>query len=244
MTITAPSSHHEPDKQRLQDRIWNHYQVHDLGQFDLSYPRLDFLASCFKRGQCILNIGVGNGYLEEQLVMRGIDVRVLDPSQKTLVALRERIPLEDKGCVGYCQAMPFTSGYLDGVIMTEVLEHLTDDALKQTLKEVYRVLKHAGVFIGTVPYREDITAHQVICPSCHSIFHRWGHHQSFDREKMTNLLQAAEFRIIKAYPRAFPDWQRKNIKFLLKATGRYILGRLGESIVSPNLYFKAQKSCL
>ena len=225
----------------MQDCLWDHYQEGAAFLFDLSYPRLDFLASRIKKGQSVLNIGVGNGYLEEKLHHRGVDVHALDPSQKTMDKLKKRIPLGDKAQVGYGQAIPFFSDCFDVIIMTEVLEHLTDDALKQTLKEVHRVLKTGGIFIGTVPYREDLNANRVICPCCHSIFHRWGHHQSFDKEKLTGGLTSAGFSIIEAYPRAFPDWKRINIKLLIKSVGRYILGRLGETIVSPNLYFKVQK---
>lgn len=238
---TNQTSHHKGDIQKMQDCLWDHYQAGSTLSFDLSYPRLDFLASRIKKGQSVLNIGVGNGYLEEKLHHRGVDVHALDPSQKTMDKLKKRIPLGDKGQVGYSQAIPFFSDCFDVVIMTEVLEHLTDDALKQTLKEVHRVLKTGGIFIGTVPYREDLNANRVICPCCHSIFHRWGHHQSFDKEKLTEELTSAGFSIIEAYPRAFPDWKRINIKLLIKSVGRYILGRLGETIVSPNLYFKVQK---
>jgi len=241
MTETVPSSHHETELQKIQDCIWNHYQVHDSQQFGLSYPRLDFLASCLKRGQCVLNIGVGNGYLEDKLHHRGVDVHALDPSQKTMDKLKKRIPLGDKGQVGYSQAIPFSSDCFDVVIMTEVLEHLTDNALKQTLKEVHRVLKTGGIFIGTVPYREDLNANRVICPRCHTIFHRWGHHQSFDTKKMTYILVTSGFRILKLYPRTFPQWNRFNPLLLFKSIGRYFLGRLGESIVNPNLFFISQK---
>jgi len=234
---TNQTSHHKVDIQKMQDCLWDHYQEGPTFSFDLSYPRLDFLASRIKRGQSVLNIGVGNGYLEEKLHHRGVDVRALDPSQKTMDKLKKRIPLGDKGQVGYSQAIPFSSDCFDVVIMTEVLEHLADDALKQT----HRVLKTGGIFIGTVPYREDLNANRVICPCCQSIFHRWGHHQSFDKEKLTEGFTSAGFRIIEAYPRAFPDWKRINIKLLIKSVGRYILGRLGETIVSPNLYFKVQK---
>jgi 2-polyprenyl-3-methyl-5-hydroxy-6-metoxy-1,4-benzoquinol methylase len=229
------------DIQRMQDCIWDHYQVEAAYAFDMSYPRLHYLASKFKKKQSVLNIGVGNGYLEERMQRAGIDIHALDPSQKTIDQLKSKIPLGDKGRVGYSQDIPFPAACFDGVIMTEVLEHLTCDPLHQTLSEVYRILKPGGRFIGTVPYREDMMANQILCPCCHTLFHRWGHHQFFDREKLTGILSSAGFRIIKVYPRAFPDWRRLKIKLLIKSVGRYILGRMGETIVSPNLYFEVRK---
>ena len=110
--------------QDKQDRFWDYYQTEAFHYFDLSYPRLDFLASRIKRGQSVLNIGVGNGYLEDKLHHRGVDIHALDPSQKAMNKLKEKLPLGDRGQVGYCQAIPFSSNYFDVVIMTEVLEHL------------------------------------------------------------------------------------------------------------------------
>lgn len=241
MTPTESKSVNETDNQRMQDRLWDHYQVEAPFSFDQSYPRLDFFASRFMKGQTVLNIGVGNGYLEGRLYRCGVDVHALDPSQRAMDLLLEKVPLGDKGKVGYSQAIPFPSLYFDGVIMTEVLEHLTDETLKLTLEEVHRVLKPGGIFTGTVPYREDFAANQVICPCCHSVFHRWGHHQIFDKGRLIALLRDADFLINDVYSRAFPDWRRLRIKLLVKSIGRYILGRLGEAVISPNLYFRVKK---
>ncbi len=47
--------------------------------------------------------------------------------------------------VGFSQNIPFPDSQFDVVIMTEVLEHRTDDVLNATLGEVKRVLKPRGV---------------------------------------------------------------------------------------------------
>ncbi|MCX5828419.1 MAG: class I SAM-dependent methyltransferase [Deltaproteobacteria bacterium] len=242
MKDPCPTHSHETTPQKMQDCLWEHYQSDAVLYFDLSYPRLDFLASHFKNGQSILNIGVGNGYLEERLHKNGIDIHTLDPSEKAIEQLKEKIPLGSKAQVGYCQAIPFPSNAFDGVIMTEVLEHLMDDALIQAVAEVRRVLKPGGIFIGTVPYNEDLNANRVICPCCHIVFHRWGHHQCFDKNKLVSLLSTGGFCIREAYPRAFPDWARIHPKLLMKSILRYVLGRLGEQIVSPNLFFLCEKN--
>src|SRR3712207_7275576 len=66
----------------------------------------------------------------------------------------------------------------------------------QTLDEVRRVLKSGGRFIGTVPYREDLPANEVMCPHCSSTFRRWGHEQSFDRsEEHTSELQSRQYLV-------------------------------------------------
>lgn len=50
---------------------------------------------------------------------------------------------------GNIYALPFPDNYFDGVILSEILEHIEDDV--RGLKEVWRVLKPGGVVAITVP---------------------------------------------------------------------------------------------
>jgi len=51
---------------------------------------------------------------------------------------------------GNIYALPFPDGYFDGVILSEILEHIDDDVAG--LREVWRVLKPGGVVAITVPH--------------------------------------------------------------------------------------------
>ena len=226
--------------QSKQDNIWKHFQIHARDSFDLSYTRLRFLAERCRPGERVLNIGVGAGYLEKLLVDRGVEVCSLDPCEDSIARLREELNVGERAKHGYSQDIPFDAVYFNKVIMTEVLEHLPDDVLHATLDEVRRVLKSGGEFTGTVPYREDLNANEVICPYCQAEFHRWGHHHSFDVKTMTDLLQQHGFHVKRMYPRSFPDFRRSGFKPFLKSMFRYVLGRMGEPLVGPNLYFIAR----
>ncbi|MCG6533765.1 MAG: class I SAM-dependent methyltransferase [Syntrophales bacterium LBB04] len=226
----------------MQDKLWNYYQVEGVSSFDKSYPRLLYLARQCRRGQKVLNIGVGSGYLEQELISLGAETYALDPSEKTIETLRKKLGMNNNACVGYSNKIPFETGFFDVVIMTEVLEHLDNEILPATLSEVYRALNYGGVFIGTVPHKEALQENIVFCPYCESKFHRWGHVQSFDNKSIRSLLAYAGFTKISLSVRAFPDWHRKGVKFLLKSLMRYTLGRLGAAIINPNIYFKAYKN--
>jgi SAM-dependent methyltransferase len=220
-----------------QDRIWKHLQNEAPGAFDLSYPRLRFLANQCARGTRVLTIGVGNGLLERMLVQHGVELSSLDPSQETIERVGRELGMHERAKAGYAQEIPFASQHFDTVIMTEVLEHLPNDVLHPALDEVRRVLKASGRFIGTVPFQEHLEAGHVICPRCQSSFHRWGHAQSFDIPSLTRLFKEHQFEIDRIYPRAFADFRRLNPRALARAVFRHVLGRLGEPIVGPNLFF-------
>jgi len=228
--------------QEEQDSIWRHFQNQARDSFDLSYPRLHFLAKLCQSGAKVLNIGVGSGYLEKLLLKRDVEVYSLDPCEENISRLREELQLSDRARHGYSQDIPFKSDYFNKVIMTEVLEHLPDDTLHATLDEISRVLQQSGEFIGTVPYREILRENEVICPHCQKLFHRWGHQQSFDADSLRDLFSEHGYIVEKLYPRSFPDFRRPGLKPFLKAVFRYALGRMGEPTVGPNLYFRVRKN--
>lgn len=229
-------------KQAEQDNIWKHHQNQATGVFDLSYSRLRFLVERCPPGTVVLNIGVGSGHLEEMMLARGVVIYSLDPSEDSISRLQVELDMGDRAKQGYGSNIPFEDGYFDKVIMTEVLEHIPDDTLPATLDEVRRVLKLGAEFTGTVPYQEDLRIKEVFCPNCKYQFHQWGHCQSFDLVSLGGLLQKHSFSVKKLYPRSFPDFRRPGLKLFIKSVFRYALGRMGETLVGPNLYFVAKKN--
>ena len=224
-----------------QEKIWDHFQNNDeMGDaFINALPRYEFLAKQIKSGMTVLNIGVGRGGLESILIKKGILVNCLDPSKETIDRLRKQYDLGVRAQVGFSQSMPFQDSEFDVVIMSEVLEHLTDDVLHSTLGEVRRVLKPGGFFIGTVPANERLMDNQVVCPHCGESFHRWGHVQSFSLLRLREILSSNNFTVKRIETRVFPDWRRRGLKNFIKSSIRYVLGRTGALIASPNIFFKA-----
>jgi len=223
--------------QEQQDNIWKHFQNHARDSFDLSYSRLRFLAERCTSQTRVLNIGVGSGGLEKLLSDMDVDVHSLDPCKDSIEMLKDELNMGERAMCGYSQNIPFNDEYFDKVIMTEVIEHLPDGILHGTLDEVKRVLKRGGEFTGTVPYRENLGDNVVICPHCQEQYHRWGHQQSFDVATLGSLLGEHQFIVDKLYPRSFPDFRRPGVKPFIKSLFRYALGRMGEPLVGPNLYF-------
>ena len=174
----------------VQEKIWDYFQTEGVASFSGNAKRLRFILSKIKPNEKrVLNIGVGNGYLEVLLLKNGKTVYALDPSSAAIENLKKNLGLSDAVArVGYSQEIPFVDGSMDVVDMSEVIEHLDDEILAKTLGEVRRVLRRGGRFIGTVPAEENLKESECVCPKCGHIFHRWGHIQHFDEERLAKIL--------------------------------------------------------
>ena len=223
-----------------QDKIWEAFQ-NDESLVDVGFPvrrRFEFIVKRVPRGRRVLNVGVGNGYLESLLVRKGTDVSCLDPSSATIERIRERLGLDEKAQVGYSQSMPFSDGIFDYVIMSEVLEHLDNTVIKETLTEVRRVLRTGGQFIGTVPADENIQASIVVCPFCGERFHRWGHIQSFSQDRLSPLLNLHFDKVIVRRIH-FLDITNLNWKGKLSCALKAVQAVMGVKGSNQNFYFEA-----
>ncbi len=225
-----------------QNNIWNYYQNEAPEKFAGSVARLTFLARKVKPKSKVLNIGVGAGIFEEAATKMGLDVYSLDPSERSIELLRQRFGMGEKARVGYGQDVPFDDQTFDAVVISETIEHLSEDVTEQTLGEISRVLVPGGRVIGTVPAREDLNEQLVVCPDCGSRFHRWGHVQSFDTQRVKALLSRT-FKVEEVFERFFFTWSTLNWKGKTLAVTRLLLHRLGVHGSNENIVFVAAKPC-
>jgi SAM-dependent methyltransferase len=184
-----------------------------------------------------LNIGAGAGLLEELLIRQGWSVRSLDPSENAIKRLREK---GIGGTVGRIEALPYEDGFFDVVFCSEVLEHLSDSELDRAMREIIRVLKPGGYLLGTVPYKENLKENEVICPECGKTFHRWGHHQQFDHEKLRNTF-GKSFKVSAIRPMLFIHWRKLNLKRKVAAFIKLFLLFIGSHGSNETLYFEIRK---
>jgi SAM-dependent methyltransferase len=226
-----------------QDRIWAHFQNADPEGFAAARPRLDYLVRAVGRRvpavrPVVLNIGVGDGYFERTALSRGWEVHALDPDA---VAISRVAAAGAVGHVGYLEHLPLAQASLDAVVASEVLEHLRDDQLATGLREIARVLKPNGWFVGTVPYNENLKSAAVVCPCCGALFHRWGHHQSFTLERLRETLSPL-FHVQRLGRTAFSQYRGRGVGGKVQSLARTILARAGHMIAVPSIYWVAQRS--
>jgi ubiquinone/menaquinone biosynthesis C-methylase UbiE len=227
-----------------QKHIWDYFQGEGKSAFDGSYPRLNYLIEQLSdKENRILNIGVGIGIFEKMAIKAGKEIYSLDPSDISINRLSKELNMTDRAKVGYSQKIPFPKNYFDAVVMSEVLEHLNSKTLTQTINQVHRVLKPGGLFLGTVPARENLNDSKVICPNCAQNFHRWGHLQSFDNMSITNILNV-KFRILSVGEIFFIDWYKASLWKKTQGIVKKFLSwkRIGTYGNARNIFFKCVKN--
>lgn len=229
-------------QQAHQNRIWSYYQNEGVDSFGGAQPRLNYLIKAIGRlkknaSPRVLNIGVGNGYFELQAQKAGWSIYALDPDE---VAIKRLKAANISAEVGHIERMPYEDNSFDFVVASEVLEHLDDEQRAQGIKEIARILKDGGHFMGTVPYNENLRVNMVLCPYCGEMFHRWGHHKSFQLADIVAELSPF-LMLITIQKMAFVQFKGKSLFGKVKALVRLILGRRGDRIAHPNIYFLSQK---
>jgi ubiquinone/menaquinone biosynthesis C-methylase UbiE len=159
-------------------------------------------------GQRLLDVGCGGGrHIRQTRLLPGIDAIGLDLGQKeareTTRMLKEldALPVQWGGTVpgagqwltlrGSVYRLPFPDASFDCVIISEVLEHLHEDA--RALTEISRVLKPGGVLAASVP-REGPEA------VCWALSRRYrntpgGHVRIYRRKQLRRMLTRAGYRI-------------------------------------------------
>ena len=218
---------------------WSHFQNRATEVFRANHPRLRFLLRTARRlvggdGGTLLDVGVGDGYLELLAQDRGWKVRAIDPDAPAVDRLRQQ---GIDAVAGSIAALPFASEEFDVVITSEVLEHLTSNERQRGLAEVARVLKPGGYLIGSVPYREDLQMNTDVCPNCQHVFHRWGHTTSFDLDDVRKLL-STHFTVTTCRQTAFVEftgpWRARFVSMARLAGAKLGMG-------SPSIFFVARK---
>jgi SAM-dependent methyltransferase len=132
----------------------------------------------------ILDIGAGSGALIRLLNNKGFDAKGID-----LYSTSDDIQQ------GSITELPFPDESFNTVFCCDVIEHLTNEQIDKGLRETARIMKRQGHLIITTPHNEELKQNNIVCPECRHEFHRYGHLQSFDEKKITELLNGHGFQV-------------------------------------------------
>ena len=126
---------------------WNdvHRQKHVGALSGCTYSKtIEFLEldKILKKGNRVLEIGVGLGYVTEGLKENGMIVSALDISQEALDRVKDLC--ENTYLTTDMDSLP--SNYFDIIICLNVIQHIPTYILKPELEQIIRSLKPKGVF--------------------------------------------------------------------------------------------------
>ncbi|MBF0198110.1 MAG: class I SAM-dependent methyltransferase [Planctomycetes bacterium] len=195
------------NEMKAQTALWNYYQNRNRESFDQNYARLGYILKQIPHKSRVLNIGIGNAWLENNIPCIQGTAFSLDPDAESVQQRNSDAPESAK--VGVCSEIPWEEDFFDVVVVSEVLEHIPEGELSQSLNEIQRVLKPGGIILGTVPAEENLEDNKVLCPHCNEVFHKWGHEKSFSEVTLQAAL-AEPFRSLSIKRRCFPAWRLLN----------------------------------
>lgn len=187
-------------------RFWNyHGQKQQVETEYFSYQVGDALlnllvrAKAFSKEWNVLDFGCGPGFLLERFLRKGNSCYGFDFSNRTVEKVNEKFsPRQNwKGAVSASELpIGYETGFFDLVTCIETVEHLLEDMIPTTLKEIHRLLKPSGIALFTTPAQEDLSQSHIYCPFCDHEFHKVQHVRSFTPESMTGLLTRHGFKVI------------------------------------------------
>ena len=229
-----------------QSKIWD-YEFRKQGDTRKNaQPRYDYLLRLilkyYNRGD-LLEIGFGDGYLLKRAFKKGFRIFGIDISSENVKSTTEvfrREGVDSNLSVQNVEKLEFDDLLFNIAVASEVIEHLNETQLSKAVKEIHRVLKSGGIFIGTVPAYEKIESNIVVCPYCGNKFHRWGHFQSFDEEEIKKILFENGFKVLKVN-RVFILNKYDNIWVKSLIIIKKIIASVDKRIEGGNLIFIAKK---
>lgn len=120
----------------------------------------------------VLDVGCGDGKLTRGLLEHaGGDFFGIDGSREALSRLTIPAAIAD------IQALPIATGAVDGVVCTDVLEHVADGEEPAAWGELFRVARRH--VLVAVPYRENLVEGVTRCPACGHEYHVNWHQRSY-----------------------------------------------------------------
>ncbi len=188
------------------NRLWNFYS--SLPAMEKRYfgarvgrhvartlKRLGLLSSVRR----VVDFSCGTGSLIAAcvpLLPNGACIVGLDPSTRSVAATEVRNRgAEAFGGARVIDALPSSlpEGDADLVLLTEVVEHLSEQRLDEILAECLRILAPGGHLFVTTPNGEDLDVERTICPECGCTFHRWQHVRSWTAQSLAKRLSVVGF---------------------------------------------------
>jgi SAM-dependent methyltransferase len=140
---------------KLEEIVIGAYKGSDLDMFYFDTPRRNELmrkvTQFLPKGALVLDAGCAPGFTSLALKLLGFTVFSLDVEPEPYKEILERYGCKVIKADLECGCIPLPTESMDGVIFTEVLEHLNPYYISSTMCELNRVLKTGGFLFLSTP---------------------------------------------------------------------------------------------
>lgn len=241
-SITMPNAKQMQWTDEALARFWDyvsqfpeHYFAYQFGDI-----MLEKLEKYFPGGRAVLDYGCGTGFLMPHLLKRGFHVTGLDFSKKSVQFVNEKF----RGNPNFFGAKSIeeilnAKERFDAIFVVEVIEHLSDAHLDETMKNIKKLLSPNGIVVFTTPNNENLPLSTVYCPSCETEFHRWQHIRTWTQKSLRIYLEEQDFHIAVCGVTDFSASLKKNRKNYFKYLAKKAL-----KIDPPHLFCVAKLSSI
>lgn len=225
--VEYPELHWTADRVR---RYWDHASATTQHYFtEANGPGILRRVKRHLRGcEGVLDYGCGSGGLVRHLLDRGYTTTAADFSKESVARVATRFAGQGRFAGAFrLEELLRGDQRFDAVFACEVIEHLYDEVLDETLKNLRSLVRAEGIIILTTPNEENLRKEQLLCPGCEHVFHRWQHVRTWSASTLRRHLEergldvtdvfATDFRL--AFWRSNPSkWDaiRKRIQYLRK----------------------------
>jgi 2-polyprenyl-3-methyl-5-hydroxy-6-metoxy-1,4-benzoquinol methylase len=179
-----------------------------------------------KEAQQILDVGCGDGYLLHRLALAGRETWGIDLSLEGLRAGRREYARRESAyhhrppltAQGSAYQLPFEDTSFDCVLLTEMIEHVSDPA--RVLQETKRVLRPRGVVVISTPCRQGRHMRDPL------------HFCEYSPEELQQMV-AKHFRITVIYGLGWIKLLRLHKRFVVNSYWRQMIHRLCRWHLNP-----------
>lgn len=136
------------------------------------------------KGNNVLDIGSGNGFLINLLEKNGRETVGVEPNQELVEMAKEQFPKLTLLCSSVKELNKIGNKF-STITMIDVLEHIEDDGLQ--IQQIYQLLKDKGCLVLVVP----------AFPFLYGIRDKdQGHYRRYTRKELIQKLLKSDFKII------------------------------------------------
>ena len=156
------SDEHPEIKANNSNRFWN-AKFKTLAKFkDLDWMTKDKINTIIKflpkENSRILDLGIGQGYLEQRLQEIGGNYELygIDISEKAIARLKRKFKGKFKNGDVLKIKNFYKKNYFDAIVAIELIEHISPRKVFRFYKDIRSLLKPAGIFILSTPLNENL----------------------------------------------------------------------------------------